>query len=132
MRANTASVVVDDDSPPPTSFLGLQLGSWVKILLGWLTAAIIGGAGWYLYVRDSIKERPTSAAVETKIGIAGIPVLLNRSDIEVNKAKIHVIQVWQAGHSATEKFQSEQMADQKKALDVIQSDIKKIIRNQNR
>lgn len=132
--------VHSDPSPAialePTGFLGLQLGFWVKILLGWLAAALIGGAGWFLYVRDALAERPTAAAVDIKIEAAAKPMSKslaeNKIEIDKHSEKLQALHVWQAGHAATERAQAEQMADQKKALDVIQTDIKKILRRQNR
>jgi len=45
-------------------FLGMAVGSWAKMFLGWLAALLVAMATWYLAVRDGLNERPTAPQVE--------------------------------------------------------------------
>lgn len=128
-RAHTAGSV--DHGRAGTKFLGMSSEGWTKILVGLGVTCIVAVATWFLYVRDSIattelvnqKLIDNSAATTTELD-------RNRSAIDENSAEIHSMQVWQSAHAATERFQAEQMAEQKKSLTIIQSDIKTLLSRQ--
>lgn len=44
-------------------FLGLDRGSWTKMVLGWALAGLLAIGAWYLAVRDALHERPTAPQV---------------------------------------------------------------------
>jgi hypothetical protein len=50
-------------------FLGLDLGSWTKLSLGWLLALVVAMATWWLAVRDGLRERPTLEQIDEIIDV---------------------------------------------------------------
>lgn len=50
--------------PPHKTFLGLDSGTWTKMMVGWVVAAGVFSGTWFLWVRDAIQDRPTSGRIE--------------------------------------------------------------------
>lgn len=48
-------------------WLGKNRIDWARILLGWSVAALIAVGTWWLWVRDSIADRPTRQQVEDTV-----------------------------------------------------------------
>jgi len=110
----------------------MKTESWIKIILGWLTAALIGIGGWFLYVRDSFADRPTASAVEKKIESAAKPtaekIKDHREQIKTHTMEIREMQIADAAHAEIHKAQTEAISTQNTQLNTIQADLRKILR----
>jgi hypothetical protein len=51
-------------------FLGLELGAWVKLGIGWAIAAVVFLLTWYNTVNRDLGDRPTVRAVDETIDAA--------------------------------------------------------------
>jgi hypothetical protein len=52
---------------PQKTYFGLSSSEWTKTALGWLVAALVFLGGWWLSVRDGLRERPTNDQLEQKL-----------------------------------------------------------------
>lgn len=43
--------------------LGVQIGSWMQWVVGFLILGVIGAATWWLKLRDDLRDRPTTEQV---------------------------------------------------------------------
>jgi len=118
----------------PTVFLGMRAEMWIKIMIGWIVAMIVGGAGWFLHIRDSLSDRPTSASVSERIESAAQPTIEkvreHREDIRANAAKIQSIEIESSAYVQIQKTHTDILKQQAEQLGAIQADIKKILYRQ--
>jgi hypothetical protein len=129
-----------------TAFLGVNLDTWVKILLGWLTAALIGMGGWFLQVRDGLSDRPTKAdvelkieatAAESRIDLRETAALLSerasdqRAMLGAHAEDIKAVEISAAAFVEAQKSQKEQLTAIQGDLKSVQSDLTKLLRRGN-
>jgi hypothetical protein len=113
--------------PPEKRFLGMDAGNWTRFLLGLAVMATIGAVGWYLTVRDRLRDAATRGEVHEAAASAvhhheenGIhPKVEKRLKVvEIEQRTIRESQIRQEGID-------ERQAD---ALDDIKEDLKALKR----
>ena len=52
--------------PKGKRFLGLEAGSWTKLVAGWTAAVVLAGFAWYSTVSKGLAERPTKEELKTQ------------------------------------------------------------------
>lgn len=111
------------------SFLGLDRPAWARILIGWSVALILAFGGWWLAVRDGLRERPTFDEVKTEIKDTSIdhngagdahPAIQKRINEQMQEQRL--IRESQIRQESTDRQQTE-------TLNEIKNDVRRMRRN---
>lgn len=108
-------------TPPPKTYFGIEVGSWVKLLLGWTLAVGTFLFAWYNTVNtaiDDLKSRPTLFQVEERLKETSTNTQKKIENLETSVQTIRESQIRQ------ETINSEQT----ETLKEISQDVKQIRR----
>ena len=114
--------------PPHRRFLGLELGAWTKLILGWSIAAGIFLLTWYNTVNANMKERPTREEIVKTLMVhaeESHPGAADKADLKAVDVKVQAIEVEQ-------RVQSTQLKGIGKDIGEIKDDMKHLRRRRNR
>lgn len=117
--------------PPRHTFLGVDVGWWMRTAVGWTVAILLAIGAWWLTVRDTLKNAASQSHVEKRVHEASKAAVSGHEEngahpkiekrlegVEIKQEAIRDSQIRQEG---TDKSQSD-------ALDDIKDDLKYIKR----
>lgn len=96
-----------DGGPPKKTFLGVDVGGWVKYVI----AAVIAVGAWYLTIRDGIKDRPTFSVMEARME----SVLVKHTGDQHPKTLIQIDEIRKAQQDIRESQIRQEMVSKQQA-----------------